>query len=526
MPSIRFRRETVFALLLVVVFLAAAGFVASRHEIWRDEAQAWLIAKDSRSLDDLALRIKFDGHPALWYWGLFLLTRFTSSPAAMQAFHLFLAAAAVFLFARFAPFSRLIKILFAFSYYAFFEYGVITRNYSLGVLLLFAFCAVYPKRDKSLLGPSAVLFLLAQTNIHMLILAVALTLVLAAERWFKRRRPRPRFQATGMLMTLAGLAAGIYQVIPDASSIFSKSYHIYFQPDKVFYIFRLIAKSYLAIPDPQIHFWNLSLLDHFSFAPVTTHLLAALLLLFALAAFLDRPLILGFFAMATGALGVFFYFAYQGYLRHHGHFFLVFLAGLWLAARTEPPSFRMGPLRTVAVGARRIAPVVLAVILAVQAAGSVIASVYEIRFPFSQGRRAADYIRAQNLQDWVLIGDFYYCMSSVSAYLDRPIYFPVLEQWGSYARWIEPVHRRMSMTYVMQAAERLSGESGKDYLVILSYPLDADSLATRGLRPVAGFGTAIIRDEGFFLYRKEKRSSPHARGVGTDIRSGKKQTAP
>ena len=504
----RRRRETAFALLLTIVFLAAAGLVAWHHEIWRDEAAAWLVAKASRSLDDLALRIRFTGHPALWYWCLFLLTRFTHAPQAMQVVHLLIAAAAVFLFARSAPFPRTVRVLFAFSYFPFYEYGVICRNYALGMLLLFAFCAVFPRRDRSLLGPAAVLVLLAQTHLLMFILAFILAFLLAAERWWKRRQARPRFLAVGAVFVLLGLALAAYQVVPVGESTFSRKLDFSYEPAQAGLIIRTMSKTFVAVPEPRLNFWGNSILNLLP-GPVGLigPLLAPLLFFFALLALFDRPLALSFHVLSTLALLSFYYLVHLGMIRQHGCFFLAFLAALWLAGVSSPGPRRPGRLRAAAAGVRRFVPAVLGILLFVQTVATAMAAYYEIRYPFSQAKRAADFIKLQGLCDWVLIGDTHLALSGVSAYLDRPFYFPYIESWGSYGFFIHGVHVPMTMTPIVAAAERLSRETGKEYLLVLSYPLDESSLTTRGLRPVAGFGSAIVDDEVFYLYRKERRES-------------------
>ena len=54
----------------------------------------------------------------------------------MQVVHLLIATASVTLVALRAPFTWLQKALLAAGYFTVFEYGVISRNYALGVLLL------------------------------------------------------------------------------------------------------------------------------------------------------------------------------------------------------------------------------------------------------------------------------------------------------------------------------------------------------------------------------------------------------
>ncbi|HZE76598.1 MAG TPA: hypothetical protein VE091_14900, partial [Gemmatimonadales bacterium] len=52
---------------LTLAFLGVAGFAMASHELWRDEAQPWLVALHSGSLLELFRHIKYEGHPGLWY---------------------------------------------------------------------------------------------------------------------------------------------------------------------------------------------------------------------------------------------------------------------------------------------------------------------------------------------------------------------------------------------------------------------------------------------------------------------------
>ncbi len=101
-----------------------------------------MISRDSSSISQLLANARFEAHPALWYLCLFALSRFTHAPEAMQVLNLLIGAGAVLLLARFSPFTSLQKILFAFGYFPFFEYGAISRDYQLGNLFLFGFCTL------------------------------------------------------------------------------------------------------------------------------------------------------------------------------------------------------------------------------------------------------------------------------------------------------------------------------------------------------------------------------------------------
>ena len=79
------------SLLLALAYVAVAALLVAsmwRHEMWRDELQAWMIARDSTSLGDLfGHNMRYEGHPGLWHLALFVLTRVTDNPVAMQALH-------------------------------------------------------------------------------------------------------------------------------------------------------------------------------------------------------------------------------------------------------------------------------------------------------------------------------------------------------------------------------------------------------------------------------------------------------
>ena len=175
------KTDTRYAIGLTTGFLILGGFTAFNHEMWRDEIQAWLLARDSASFFELFAHLKYEGHPGLWHLCLMPLSRITASPVIMQVFHLFIAGVTVYLFARYAPFNWLQKFLFCFGYFVLYEYAVIARNYALGLLLLILFCVLFRERYKRPLWIGGILFLLAHTSVHALIVTIAISFALFCE---------------------------------------------------------------------------------------------------------------------------------------------------------------------------------------------------------------------------------------------------------------------------------------------------------------------------------------------------------
>ena len=115
-----------------IAYMAVVAVVMYFHEPWFDEAQSWLIARDSSFADLLTLRPHYEGHPPLWTLLLSIPAK-TSVPYEIGLKGVqFLCAALLggWLIFR-APFNRLTIALLPFTYFICFQYGVTARPYAL-----------------------------------------------------------------------------------------------------------------------------------------------------------------------------------------------------------------------------------------------------------------------------------------------------------------------------------------------------------------------------------------------------------
>lgn len=64
------------AWLLVFASLSLVKIV--HHVMWRDEWRAWQICCASPSLSAMQELVSHEGHPQLWYIGLYALSRFST----------------------------------------------------------------------------------------------------------------------------------------------------------------------------------------------------------------------------------------------------------------------------------------------------------------------------------------------------------------------------------------------------------------------------------------------------------------
>ena len=148
---IKINKSRIFSFWATFFYALLTSIVAIYHEPWRDEAQAWLIARD---LDIISLfkQMRYEGTPALWHLILFPFAKLNFPYCTITIIHLVIAISMVYLFVSYAPFSRITKLLFIFSYYIAYEYAIIARNYNIAILLLFLIAIFYKERFEHQIG--------------------------------------------------------------------------------------------------------------------------------------------------------------------------------------------------------------------------------------------------------------------------------------------------------------------------------------------------------------------------------------
>src|ERR1051325_8161774 len=105
------------SIILTPIFLVVVLVQMHSHVMWRGGRRTWQIARESTGLVSLGHAMRFDAVPILWNAIVFFLTRLFDNPAAMQVAHALIAAAVVFVVARWSPFSSWQKVLFALGYF-------------------------------------------------------------------------------------------------------------------------------------------------------------------------------------------------------------------------------------------------------------------------------------------------------------------------------------------------------------------------------------------------------------------------
>ncbi len=474
------------AWLATALFGIALGLVMASHEMWRDELQAWLLARDSSSLADLWRNTRYEGHPLLWHLCLWALARFGAPVAAMQVLHWAVATGAAALLLHRAPFPFAARVAVVFSYLPFFEYGVISRNYAATVLSLLLFAHLLAR---SRLWPAAGAAAVAANASPMgMVLAPALTLGL----WVQGRR-----RALGpAVLVLAGVAASVAQCLPPLDYEHARGWHPGWDGARFGYTVRNFAAALLPLPSNQLHFWNTSALFHTGTHPFEwtqpRDLLACLLLLSALfgvawLAWHRRPAAIVWLG-GSASLLAFAYLKFPGAVRHGGFLWILALVALWLAWSHA----RLG---------RRVAALAVVAAVAVADLGTLVAVRWELAAPFSGAACAGKGLQALGLARLPIVAGCDFAASGVSAYLGGgKILFPALGTRGSFVVWNLDRLRQDTLTdgQLLEAAAAV--DKGAGVIVLHNRPLELGAAHPPRCELLLSCGPTIVADEAQLAY--------------------------
>ncbi|HEY8020744.1 MAG TPA: hypothetical protein VIH93_06570, partial [Thermoanaerobaculia bacterium] len=405
-----------FAGLVTAAFLLLTVPRLLLHELWRDEAWLWLVVTGSRSLHELFAPLSRSGEGYLFPLLCYLARQVSTSPRALQLVHLVLAGAAAFVFARWAPLERRERALFVLGYFPFYEYAVISRHYAAGALLVWLACRA-ARSARPALALGAALGLLCQTSVYGYILAIALAAGWLLDRRLRRGEVAPLARgdaAAGLALALAGAVAGLLQLIPRSGTSFAPWWRFGWDAAQAGKVLRMPWNAFVPLPRPEIHFWNTNLLDAW---PGLQIVLGVLTLALAAALLWRRKVALATFGLGAAGLLAFGYVKLAGELRHQGHFWLLFAAGVWMAG---------GPAGGPASedGRRSWRARVFLLLLLVQVGAGAYASWMDLRHPFSNGAATAELIRREGLDRYPLLGYREPPAATVALALGRPLYFP------------------------------------------------------------------------------------------------------
>lgn len=190
----------------LAVYAMVIAVVMCFHEPWFDEAQSWLIARDSSWKDILLFRPHYEGHPPLW-WVLLAVPAKLGVPyeiglkSVQFICSMLMAGALIF----YSPFSKIITIPLPFTYFFCYQYGVTARPYALLCLAMFLVAMHWRIRNEHPWRTVWFLVLLCLTSTYGVVISGTMAAIWVLRVIFSGESPfhnRRRFAAWSLLMAV------------------------------------------------------------------------------------------------------------------------------------------------------------------------------------------------------------------------------------------------------------------------------------------------------------------------------------
>lgn len=488
----------------------ALGFAFSQHELWCDEAQAWLLSRAAPSFWSLfsgEARI-YEGHPFAWFWLLRAASLLSASYLTLQGVAFVIAAANAALIAGLSGLPRWARVLLMFSYVTFFEFGVIARNYGLAVLgLLLALRASRLRSRWRALGVALCCALAANSVLLSVPAATLIVVVTCGEPLLRAWRGRRFTALLPELVAVAIYGSSVLLAVSTSRLPHDSVVQLAAWPAPEPLVLRALGEHLLTalFPVPSLSrgydWWNtnwlLPIKTEFPAVPAGQTSLPAVLgaawLMAWVYALRRRPLLaLGLLSSAVLVAFTILRLPYRA-SRYDGHISLCLVVALGLAAAKHPGLVRK----------RWVAALTL-LTLGASALSTSLCVALDHLYAFSQSRAAALALEQLGVGRAPLVGFEYYRMSPLATYLGRELWSPEHRRELSYGIWSTRIHhpgylsisREVTRRGICHAAITPSSRDG-GYLVSSAHlvpgPLGDDMKLVRALWPSS--------TEIYFIYR-------------------------
>lgn len=472
------------------------------HELWLDESHHFLIARDSRSTLELINNTRYEGHPILWNYLLYLITRFSANPFWMQFLHIVISSFVVFIFLKKAPFNWLFKALFIFGYFMLFEYNLISRNYILGVLFLFLAATQFENRK---LKFTLICFYLALAcNIHLMfsVIAFALFLLLVFEKYQNKELHNKMF--LGVFIFIIGVYIVCLQIIPPEDTLFFDDFANISLPERLTKGYISLFKGLITIPDfTSIHFWNSNLLVNIS--KPFSGILGLVCYLIPLLLFYKKPKVLFFVYIALIGTQIFFFITQRGATRFDGMTYIILILALWVEKYFLNENTKHSNLMTSFKINLLKKPIVYGILI-IHFFSGIFAYALEIKYPFCTAKETVNYLSNNKIDTQNVISVT--CDGTlISPFLEKKVYFLLDENLQSYCNWdfisatnISQVHIKEMISKYIQTHKKatyvstypIENKQQKDIWVVIN-----DDIKVRFIEK---FDISIVRNANYFIY--------------------------
>lgn len=393
------------AWLALFLYIASLSILTCFHEPWFDEAQAWLIARDAGFWDILFKLPHSEGHPPLWHLYLSIFAK-TGLPYefGLKLAAILINSLAIGILIFKAPFPKTVRFALPFTYYLFYQYGVISRCYSFTILGFILMALFWRERDEKPFRCVLAMMLTCASTVYGIALCAGVSIAWLREILFHHRitfRGVLREKRYWALLLLLLFAMAMMLLVWPRADTFAGNLE-----NKASFQLRLFYMAFLAPIDALFY---MSVPGWFNLHDIKINPVLAITgtLLFALLASILTIIAKGFHKATLLVLPYFFIIALGAcayFSEHHLGIFAIFLLfWIWVclddAKRSCDFAFLERKLEKEALKELRYFLWMLAAFLiAVPLYWNVSANALDFRYNYCDGRAVADFIKKHRLE--------------------------------------------------------------------------------------------------------------------------------
>lgn len=395
-------RKRVYSCVLLIycaLHLALTVF----HEPWYDEAEAWQIARCASVKDILFTIPHYEGHPPLWHLILAIPAKLNLPyELSLSLISLLFSALAVALFLKYAPFPEWVKVFVPFTYFAFYQYSVISRPYCMMMLAFVLMAITWQGRNTKPIEFVLSMAFLCLTSSYGIIFAGGISLVwlfeIIKEDGTKFLKDRRTHTLIGLLILAVFLMAEVMPY-PDTSATAGKAVgdEMVKLPLKLLYVFLMMIPDTTLTQVLQSDTTGIDMSNMYMGA-VPFACLIGILLWVIIVYQGSKKRTLAWFILPYTLFALFGALVYFG--GHHiGIALLFFVFWSWITANSDY-GHKSESNQTAEGIMRHIIPFVTGLSLLISCFWSLSSFALDVRYDYYPSRSAAEFIKKNDLQKY------------------------------------------------------------------------------------------------------------------------------
>lgn len=473
---IDFKHHNLLRYTLFILWSCIVIYLVSKHVFWRDEVRALSLALQGNNLVEFFEGLHGEGHPALWYLMLRLINSLIHAPQSLPILAFIVAFASFMLLVFRSPFNLLLIMLIVMSNFALYEYSVMARNYGISMLILFIIAVCYEKYRNSGVVLGLLLFLLANCNVHSVILAGSFLMFWLFDSLSIMSINRHRFFRFFSLNTFI-VAIGvvicfvtIYPPFNDAAMSYGANQFTL----KAFLSTIFFPGYSMDLLTPKL------LIDKYT-------LLSTALLYGSTLVLIKRPSALISTCVTLIVFSCFFRFIYPGGYRHQALWLVFLISMYWISLNSKKHDLQISSdssgMKLGKSNIQKLGYIFFIILLIYQVwIGPVKAFAREIKaypntfnsLPQSRSFEFAKLINnSPEYKDAIIVADPDFLLEPLHYYLKNSTYLMREQRFGKVVVFTKNAILHLSLADVMRNARALKMKYGKPVLILLKEQLDS-----------------------------------------------------